>query len=205
MTKEEQERLADEYIEKHYSPTKENALRDMRLSQELHLTKNGKFYSMVANEYRDVIAEYGMYCKEEELERWLAMSQSLIDSISSMKDVDWLYDAWVVEATAKLMVALDGEVDWDRVSEIVSDQGHTVGTMSEVSQMLLDFSPMGVEFVEHMVKPRSIFNDMKGLKAAYNSERGRRIRQEKKQRKEMGGRLVNVLVKRENSLHSQGE
>ena len=205
MTKEEQERLADEYMEKHYSPTKENALRDMRLSQELYLTKNGKFYSMVANEYRDILIEYGMLCKEEEIDRWISVCTDLINSISSMSDMDWLYDAWLIESVAKLMFALDGDVDWRRVKEIVSDQGHTVRTMSEVSQMLLDFSPKGVEFVEHIVKPRSVFNDMRGLKAAYNSEVGKRKRIEKRQKKEFGTALVKVLVKRGNDLSCKGE
>lgn len=203
LTREEQDRLADEYMEKHFSATKENALRDMRLSMNLYLTKDGKFYSMVANEYRDMLMEYAIYCKEEDFDRWCSMCQELIDSIKNMKDMDWLYDAWVVEATAKLMKVMDGEIDWERVSEVVSDQGHTCGTMSEVAQMLIAYSPNGLLFVDHIIKPRSIYKDMKGLRNAYGTEVNRRMRQDKKEKKALGVRLVKCLGTRVNDLNKE--
>ena len=47
------------------------------------------------------------------------MCQNLIDSIKDMSDISWLYEAWIVEATAKLMSAMDGEIDWNRVKKLV--------------------------------------------------------------------------------------
>lgn len=203
LTKEEQDRLADEYIAKHYSVNKENALRDMRLSMELYLTKNGRFYSTLANQYRDMLSEYAIYCKEEEFERWQDMCQDLIDSIKGMSDTDWLYEAWLVEATAKLMKAMDVEIDWNRVEEIVSDQGHTGGTISEVAQMLIAYSPNGLLFVDQIIKPRSIYKEMKGLRNAYGTEVNRRMRQEMKEKKALGIRLVKCLGTRVNDLNKQ--
>lgn len=203
LTREEQDRLADEYIEKHFSVTKENALRDMRLSMDLHLTKNGKFYSIVANQYRDMLSEYAIYCKEEDFERWQDMCQELIDSIISSSDADWLYDAWIVEATAKLMITMDGEIDWNRVKEVVSEQGHTAGTVSEVAQMLIAYSPNGLLFVDHIIKPRSIYKEMKGLRNAYGTEVNRRMRQEMKEKKQLGTRLVKCLGVRVTNLNRE--
>ena len=180
--------------------TKENAFRDMRLAIELHLTKNGKFYSIMANKYRDRLAEYAIYCKEEDVERFCSMCQSLIDSIKDMKQLDWFYEAWVVESTVKLMHALDGDVDWNRVREIVSDQGHTCSTMSDVAQMLIAYSPNGLLFVDEIVKPRSIYKEMKGLRNAYATEVNRRMRKEMRERKELGKRLVICLDNRVNYL-----
>ena len=182
-----------------------NALNDMRIAIGLGVTRNGEFYSSVANKYRDMLIEYGMYCKDDEVDRWIGCCQYLIDSISHCEDTEWLYDAWIMEATAKLLYALDGEIDWDRVHDIVREQGHTCGTISEVSQLLLDFSPCGVEFVEHEIKPRAIFSEMKGLKSAYNTEVGNRKRKEKRERKELGSRLVKVLNDRVISLEKCGE
>ena len=183
-----------------YEVTKENAYRDMCLAINLSLTKDGKFYSIIANKYRDKLMEYAIYCKSEEVERFCSMCQSLIDSIKDSKDLEWFYEAWVVESTAKLMYALDGDVNWDKVREIVSDQGHTCNTMSDVAQMLIAYSPKGLLFVDEIVKPRSIYKEMRGLKNAYATEVNRRMRQEKRERKELGKRLVICLNNRVNNL-----
>ena len=205
MTKEEIELKADEYVRNITEVNKENALYDMRISMDLCLTKNGKFYSMIANQYRDMMCEYGIYCKDDEaLDKWAKLCQELIDSISSSSDVEFLYNAWMVEAAAKLMHAMSEEnIDWNRVREIISDQGHTGGTMSQVSQMLLEYSPHGVEFVERFVKPRSIFNSMTNLRKAYNKEKRKLRKKEKEERSELGSRLVKVLVMREKQLRSE--
>ena len=183
--------------------TKENAYRDMCLAMKLNLTKDGKFYSIMANKYRDKLAEYAVYCKSEDVERFCSMCQSLIDSIKDMKDLEWFYEAWVVESTVKLMHALDGDVDWDRVRDIVSDQGHTCNTMSDVAQMLIAYSPNGLLFVDEIVKPRSIYKEMKGLRNAYATEVNRRMRQEKRERKELGKRLVMCLDKQVSNLNKK--
>ena len=183
--------------------TKENAYRDMQLAMKLHLTKDGKFYSIMANKYRDKLAEYAVYCKSEDMIRFCSMCQSLIDSIKDMKELDWFYEAWVVESTAKLMHALDGDVDWDRVRDIVSDQGHTCNTMSDVAQMLIAYSPNGLLFVDEIVKPRSIYKEMKGLRNTYATEVNRRMRQEKRERKELGKRLIMCLNKQVCNLNKK--
>lgn len=196
LTREEQDRLEDEYIARMEAVTKENALYDMRTMIALHCTKNGNFVSRKANEYRDMLAEYAIYCKEEDFERWQDMCQNLIDSIKDMSDISWLYEAWIVEATAKLMSAMDGEIDWNRVKEIVGEQVHTCGTMSEVAQMLIAYSPNGLSFVDHMIKPRAIYSEMTGLKNAYGTEVNRRMRKEKKDKKQLAMRLVKCLNNR---------
>lgn len=200
MTKEERERKAQEYVDKMLAVNKENALRDMRTSIDLFLTKDGKFYSTLANEYRDKIAEYGIYCREEELGRWLSMTQYLIDSIKNMTDNEWLYDAWTIEATCRLMEAMDENIDWDEIHKIVEEQGHTGGSISEVAQLLLAYSPHGIAFVDHIIKPRTIYNGMTNLKNAYNSEKGRLARQEIKQKKALGARLIKCLSVQMNSI-----
>lgn len=206
MTVEERERRAEEYFQRITEVNKENALMDMRTSISLFLTKNGKYESMLANQYRDMMMEYGTYCKNDEaLDKWFMLCQKLIDSISDSSDAEFLYNAWMVEAAAKLMYAMSDEnLDWDRVREIISDQGHTGGTMSQVSQMLLEYSPRGIEFVERFVKPRSIFNSMTNLKKAYNKEKRRVKKKEKEAKKELGSRLIKVLSTREYNLRSEG-
>lgn len=46
MTKQERE----DFVKKMFEPTIDNAIRDMRISKSLFLTKDNKFYSSIANE-----------------------------------------------------------------------------------------------------------------------------------------------------------
>lgn len=193
LTKEEKDRSADEYFARIDAITKENVLREMRLMMVLHCTKGGKFVSSKANEYRDMLAEYAIYCKEEDFLRWQDMCQYLIDSIPRMVDEEWLYEAWTVEATARLMKAMDGEFDWNSIEEIVHEQGHTGGTISEVAQLLIAYSPNGLSFVDHIAKPSATYSGMKCLNNAYNTEVNRRMRCERREKKQLGARLVKCL------------
>ena len=68
--------------------------------------------------------------------------------------------------------------------------------MSEVTQMLIAYSPNGLSFVDHMIKPRAIYSEMTGLKNAYGAEVNRRLRKEKKDKKQLAMRLVKCLNNR---------
>ena len=192
MTKEERERKAQEYVDKITAPTKENALSSMRLSQALFLTKNGKFYSMTSDDYIRKLQDYGIYCKEEEIENWCLRVQALVDAIPSMSDDGWLYEAWIFDSTVEVMELLSTGGSWDEVKDLISKQGHTGMTMSSMAQNLLEFSPYGIDFVDNIIKPRTAYNGMTYLKQAYESE----IKKVETKKKELGKRLVRSLNKR---------
>ena len=198
MTKEERERKAQEYVDKITAPTKENALRSMRLSQDLFLTKNGKFYSMTSDDYIKKLQEYGIYCKEEELDNWFNRVQALVDAIPEMSDAGWLYEAGIFDATVEMMELLSNGGSWDEVRELISKQGHTVMTMSSVAQNLLEFSPYGIQFVDVIVKPRSVYEGMTYLKKAYEEE----TKRETAKKQELSKRFIKVLNTRITNLNS---
>jgi hypothetical protein len=75
--------------------------------------------------------------------------------------------------------------------------------MSDVAQMLIAYSPNGLLFVDEIIKPRSIYKEMKGLRNAYATEVNRRMRQEKRERKELGKRLVMCLDKQVSNLNKK--
>lgn len=198
MTKEERERKAQEYVDKITAPTKENALRSMRLSQDLFLTKNGKFYSMTSDDYIKKLQEYGIYCKEEELDNWFNRVQALVDAIPGMSDAGWLYEAGIFDATVEMMELLSNGGSWDEVRELISKQGHTVMTMSSMAQNLLEFSPYGIQFVDVIVKPRSVYDGMTYLKKAYEEE----TKRETMKKQELSKRFIKVLNTRITNLNS---
>ncbi|MBQ2909540.1 MAG: hypothetical protein IJE53_01900 [Bacilli bacterium] len=198
MTKEERERKAQEYVDKITAPTKENALRSMRLSQDLFLTKNGKFYSMTSDNYIKKLQEYGIYCKEEELDNWFNRVQALVDAIPGMSDAGWLYEAGIFDATVEMMELLSNGGSWDEVRELISKQGHTIMTMSSMAQNLLEFSPYGIQFVDVIVKPRSVYEGMTYLKKAYEEE----TKRETMKKQELSKRFIKVLNTRITNLNS---
>lgn len=198
MTKEERERKAQEYVDRITASTKENALRSMRLSQEMFLTKNGKFYSMTSDEYVKKLQEYGIYCKEEELDNWFNRVQALVDAIPRMSDDGWLYEAGIFDSTVEMMELLSNGGSWDEVRELISKQGHTGMTMSSMAQNLLEFSPYGIQFVDVIVKPRSVYEGMTYLKKAYEEESMR----EDAKKKELSKRFIKVLNTRITNLKS---
>lgn len=198
MTKEERERKAQEYVDRITAPTKENALRSMRLSQDLFLTKNGKFYSMTSDNYIKKLQEYGIYCKEEELDNWFNRVQALVDAIPGMSDAGWLYEAGIFDATVEMMELLSNGGSWDEVRELISKQGHTIMTMSSMAQNLLEFSPYGIQFVDVIVKPRSVYEGMTYLKKAYEEE----TKRETMKKQELSKRFIKVLNTRITNLNS---
>lgn len=198
MTKEERKRKAQEYVDKITAPTKENALNSMRLSQALFLTKNGKFYSMTSDDYIRRLQEYGIYCKEEELDNWFNKVQSLVDAIPYMSDNEWLYEAGMFEATCEMMKLLDSSPSLDDIKDLVSRQGHTGMTMSCLGQSLLEFSPYGIYFVDNIIKPRSVYSGMTYLQEAYEKT----IELENEKKKELCKRFIKTINTRINNLNS---
>ncbi len=178
----------NEHLGNEATITKEVVLKNMQ-----NLNTPSYAVGSLVDQYRSMLAEYAIYCKEEEFERWQDMCKGLVDSALHMSDSEWLYEAWTVEATAQLMQAMGEGNDWNKVNEIFLKQGHTFDSMLEVSQLLIAYSPDGLSFVDNIVKPMDSYEKMTGLKNAYRGEQLRRVRQERRQRKELGGQLVKCL------------
>lgn len=185
-----------EIVRKMTEPTSKSALSDMRLSYDLSLTKDGKVYSYVMNEYLTKMQEYGIYCKEGKREDWCIRLQELVDCIPEMCDAEWLYEACIFEMTAELMEKMNDEFTWDEIAEIVSRQGHTGMSISLTGQSLLEFSPYGIGFVDEIIKPRGTYSGMTYLSKAYNLEK----RKEGKMKKQLARRLVKSLSARINQF-----
>ena len=194
--------LAEEFVRKMNEPTAENALQDMKISQMLFLTKNGDFYSTIANEYLKILQTNRVYCKEEKQDEWNKKMKSLINHIGKIDDDSWLFHAWVYEKVGIFLEKLSKNCSWSEIDKMVHEQGHSGYSISYVSQMLLEFSPKGIEFVENIVKPTGSLKLLENLKSSYNCEKRRRNINEKRERKELGLRLVKSLNQRMNYLNN---
>lgn len=147
MTKEDSEK----FVAKTLELTPENVIRNMRITKLLHVTKNGKFYSDMANKYVTKMGKYSKYCKEEEQDNWAKSIEAVILCAGEVNDYTLTEKLHGYQNAGEIMECMFSSKDWEKVKETVNNQGHTGSTMSSLGQILLRFSPNGVEFVQEII------------------------------------------------------
>lgn len=134
---------------KEFSELRNAALVSRKRAIAQDFKVRGKYYSPSADKYLKKLQEYGIYCKEEKQEDWLRVTTGLINNIGATSDFDWRYESFVFENTAKMMEFIHGDVDWDCFNNASSQ--FTATLIEDMSELLLEFSPRGVEFVKNVV------------------------------------------------------
>ena len=134
---------------KEFSTLRNDALISRKRAIAQDFKVRGKYYSPSADKYLKKLQEYGVYCKEEKCEDWLRVTTGLINNIGVTSDFDWQYEAFVLENTAKMMEFIHGDVEWDCFRNASSR--FTATLIEDMSELLLEFSPRGVEFIENVV------------------------------------------------------
>lgn len=134
-----------------FEPTKENAIRDMRMAKLFFITKDGKFYSSIANEYIEKMSVYAIYCKEETKENWIKTIESLIEIVGEVRDGELELELLYCEQTAEIMECLSNGASWEEIKQVVKKQGHSGMGISMLGQKILYYSPYGIEFVDKII------------------------------------------------------
>ena len=169
---------------KEFSELRNNALVSRKRAIAQDFKVRGEYYSPSADKYLKKLQEYGVYCKEEKQEDWFRVTKGLVNNIGFTSDFDWGYEAFIFENTAKMMEVLYSDVEWTDFSNVSSK--YTRDLMESVSELLLEFSPKGVEFVENVVINN--YDDcanMKGVQRMYDEL--------SKEKKESSKQLVKVV------------
>lgn len=141
----------EKLVQELFEANAENAVRDMKMSKLLFLTKGGKFYSMIADEYIEKMSKYTVYCKEEEKDNWTQTIKSLIYHAGEVSDDYILRELRSKEYAGIIMEKLANGCTIDEIKQIVADQGHTVFTISLLGQNMIEYSPDGLDFVEQVI------------------------------------------------------
>ena len=146
MTKQESE----DFVKKMFEPTIDNAIRDMRMSKLLFLTKDNKFYSSIANEYMRDKEKFLPFIIEEKKKEFISKYTQIFQEVGVVDDtkIAWRLLNW--EHSGDVMMLLNADTDWKAVDELLHLQGHTGGTMSCLASKVLYFSPYGLDFIEHI-------------------------------------------------------
>lgn len=146
MTKQESE----DFVKKMFEPTIDNAIRDMRMSKLLFLTKDNKFYSSIANEYMRDKEKFLPFIIGEKQKEFISKYTQIFQEVGVVDDTEiaWRLLNW--EHSGDVMMLLNADTDWNAVDELLHLQGHTGGTMSCLASKILYFSPYGLDFIEHI-------------------------------------------------------
>ena len=146
-----QVKTSEKLIQELFEVNAENAVRDMKMSKLFFLTKNGKFFSIIADEYIEKMSKYSIYCKEEEVENWTQTLRNLIYNAGEVSDDYILCELRSKEYTGIIMEQLANGIAMDRIKQIVLDQGHTGFTISLLGQNMINYSPYGMDFAEQVI------------------------------------------------------
>ena len=146
MTKQESE----DFVKKMFEPTIDNAIRDMRMSKLLFLTKDNKFYSSIANEYMRDKEKFLPFIIGEKQKEFISKYTQIFQEVGVVDDTEiaWRLLNW--EHSGDVMMLLNADTDWNAVNELLHLQGHSGRTMNCLASKVLYFSPYGLNFIEHI-------------------------------------------------------
>ncbi|MBO5183823.1 MAG: hypothetical protein J6B64_05480 [Bacilli bacterium] len=166
MSKEE----SKEFVDKMFEVTAENAVRDMKMSKLLFITKDGKFLSYIANDYIQKMSKYSVYCKEEEKVNWTKTIQKLIYLAGEVDDYSIESELHAYEEAGEIMEHIANGESWEEISKLTHQQGHSEMSISLLGQTMLHYSTDGIAFAEEVIGSGWI-KLLDNLNKAYKNEK----------------------------------
>lgn len=171
----------DNMEKKYTSEDIKTILEKVVVSHQWYLTRDGKIYEPEAEEFINWLNSFTKYCFPFRSDVWKNNIRELIYNPKvpriGVKITDELKDyldedkSCIIGAlyhfidAAEVMEVYATTKSWEEVARTVSNQGHSGHTFSCMRDVLLDYSLMGVEFIDRF-DPDSINKD-KNRKKAY--------------------------------------
>ncbi len=192
---------------KYSSKRLEEILDEVRVCTLLYVTKNGKIDCLSAEEYLTWINQYSKYCIPEMAESWKENIRKIIYSPlvpkpkhqdnSSVKELIRNNDIAIIDNlynfmdAGRIMKTYDDTKSWEEVDKVVKEQGHSGWTLSGLLNIMIQYSLIGVDFVDRYDPGR--INRDKDFKKVYDISKSY-----VENRTELNQRLVFALSKKGN-------
>ena len=141
--------MSNPKIKKIFEPTIDNAIRDMKYSKMLHLTKNNKFYSSIATEYLKDKEKFLPFIKLDKREEFMNNYSQVFQDVGVESDELIAYILLNYEHSGNIMMLLNDSSDWELIHSVLEQQGHTGSTFIFLANKVLYYSPYGLDFIEH--------------------------------------------------------
>ncbi len=147
-------------------------LNEIRICTWLQCTDNGKIYSPSAEEYLSWLGQFKKYCIPEMASEWEITIRKIIYSTVVLKaqfkddpraqeiiDDD---DCSIINSlhhfmdAGEIMKIYDETHSWEEVYELLQDQMHTGSTFSGLSDVIIQYSLIGVDFIDRFDSDRVV-------------------------------------------------
>ncbi len=177
-------------------------LNEIRICTWLQCTDNGKIYSLSAEEYLAWIGQFKKYCIPEMASEWETTIRKIVYSTVVLKaqfkddpraqeiiDDD---DCSIINSlhhfmdAGEIMQIYDETHSWEEVYELLQDQMHTESTFSGLSGVMIQYSLIGVDFIDRFASDRVVRD--KEFRKSYNKSK-----KYINSRQELNKRLIRAL------------
>ena len=155
-------------VERIFEPIIDNAIRDMRIAKKLHLTKDNKFYSSIANAYMKDKEKFLPFIITDKKEEFMSEYSQIFQEVGKERDESIAYRLLNFEHSGDIIMLLNANTNWDLVDSTLEQQGHTGGTFNCLANKILYFSPYGLDFIEHAFGSKERIQSEKEIKKANN-------------------------------------
>ena len=115
MTKKE----CEDFVKKMLEPTIDNAIRDMRISKLIFLTKDNKFYSSIADEYMKDKEKFLSFIIEEKKEEFMTTYTQIFQEVGIADDTEIAARLLNWEQSGDVMMLLNADTDWNSVDKLL--------------------------------------------------------------------------------------
>ena len=126
----------------------DEVIKDMKMSKLLWLTKNNKFYSLVAEEYMHDKEKYLLYVKESKRKEFMNNYRDVLQMAGSVSDIVVYAELMHWEHTGEILMLLTDNIDWDVIRESIYYQGHNTESLNVLAHKIVYFSKYGMDFIE---------------------------------------------------------
>ena len=114
----------------------DEVIKDMKMSKLLWLTKNNKFYSLVAEEYMHDKEKYLLYVKESKRKEFMNNYRDVLQMAGSVSDIVVYAKLMHWEHTGEILMLLTDNIDWDVIRESIYYQGHNTESLNVLAHKL---------------------------------------------------------------------
>jgi len=152
-------------VKEQLEPTIDNAIRSMKLSIKLHITKNDKYWSDVVDEYIRDKEKFLPFIKEDQKECFLEVYASIFQLVEQFPTKFIKAELLAMEQTCQIMELLNADTDWDAIDRLLDAQCNSAESIEIVNSWIQKFSSYGSEFEKHINKSST---SNKGWTTYYN-------------------------------------
>lgn len=123
--------------------------------------------------YKRKLASYGIYCKEEEQRNWVRSCEGLINTGKDLNEKEWNYESCIFESSGEIMKEIGENRSWEEIEMNFYFRFDDLDLIQDISEMVLIYSPKGIEFVNEVIKKHYYLKELDRLHPKFCSERAK--------------------------------